>query len=332
MFYALPSVDALKLALPNAKIDWLVDEKLAPALTLFPKIDQIVGVASREFFEGSALVKLTAVMRARKALAQRYDAILLLHRSPMYLPLVMAKGLIFQIVRSQPGFPWSLVLARERVAVVPPLILHESLSIRRLTDLVLAEFGAAPSSDWSVSQFGDCDRGQSIVVHLGGGENLKTEFKLKRWPKMFEFLLDLLKIRGESVTLIGSAAEAAEAEEIANRLALPSRVNNLVGRTDLKSLVQEIAKAKLVIGPDSGPLHIADQLGIPTVGIYGPTSAVSWGLLGANSRAVFHKVPCRPCYRDDGVFPECPFDQRCMRDLAVAVVLEQVSKVLGAIK
>ncbi|MEO5970864.1 MAG: lipopolysaccharide heptosyltransferase I, partial [Bdellovibrionia bacterium] len=67
--------------------------------------------------------------------------------------------------------------------------------------------------------------------------------------------------------------------------------------------------------------HFADSLGVPCLGLYGPTSTVSWGLLGINSQTFSEPVACSPCYLDTGEFPNCPYEIKCMTELTPERVL-----------
>src|SRR5690606_24027962 len=93
-----------------------------------------------------------------------------------------------------------------------------------------------------------------------------------------------------------------------------------------------IPQLDLFIGPDSGPLHLFDQASVSCIGLYGPTSPVSWGLIGPQSVVVTQNLPCSPCYKDDGNFPACPYGNRCMQEISVEQVLGQISLLLPEYK
>jgi len=88
-----------------------------------------------------------------------------------------------------------------------------------------------------------------------------------------------------------------------------------------------ISKAKLVVGIDSGPIHMGGGLRVPVIGIYGPTSMVSWGLLGPKSKMLYKTEVCAPCYKDDGNFPECKFDHKCMNELSCDEVFKAIEAI-----
>jgi heptosyltransferase-2 len=76
-----------------------------------------------------------------------------------------------------------------------------------------------------------------------------------------------------------------------------------------------------MITNDSGSMHIASAVGVPTVAVFGATNHIATGPTGAHSRVVREPVECSPCLKR-----ECPIDHRCMRrvsaDRVAAVALE----------
>jgi ADP-heptose:LPS heptosyltransferase len=92
-------------------------------------------------------------------------------------------------------------------------------------------------------------------------------------------------------------------------------------------------EAAVVVGNDSGPMHLAVALGRPVVALYGPTSPARTGPYdpstrrGATGRGnvllIRTTSECAPCFR-----PDCP-DSDCMRDISVDAVFEAVHDLLG---
>ena len=108
---------------------------------------------------------------------------------------------------------------------------------------------------------------------------------------------------------MGSGNEASLAEAIAKPLASPPVI--LTGRTSLRQLASVMQAADLCVTNDSGPMHLANALGTPTLAIFGPTDPDATAPFQDPS-AYIHKPPaCWPCaYRD------CPFDHRCMESIS----------------
>jgi ADP-heptose:LPS heptosyltransferase len=94
----------------------------------------------------------------------------------------------------------------------------------------------------------------------------------------------------------------------------------LAGRTTVPELVALLRRCCLFLGGDSGPLHVASALGLPSVSIYGPTDPALTGPLGERARVLRAAVDCGPCYRPTGV-PHC---RRPMVDCMAAVGVDQV--------
>ena len=99
----------------------------------------------------------------------------------------------------------------------------------------------------------------------------------KRWfPERYAALADRLVQEADAeVLLLGSTSEAAIARQISNQMS--QKTNNLVGRTDLPALIGIISRCQLVVGNDSGPMHLAAALGIPQVAIFGSTDEKATG-------------------------------------------------------
>jgi heptosyltransferase-3 len=117
-------------------------------------------------------------------------------------------------------------------------------------------------------------------------------------------LIDRLHAEGVRVVLT-AAPDKSEAQMIADiqgRIAHPVAAN-LAGQLSLKELAALTGRARLFIGVDSAPMHIAAAVGTPAVAIFGPSGADLWGPWGT-PRAGRHRVvakdeyTCRPCGLD----------------------------------
>lgn len=86
-----------------------------------------------------------------------------------------------------------------------------------------------------------------------------------------------------------------------------------------------IKKCNLVIANDSGPMHISAALGVPTLGIFGPTNPKAHGPYSPNSDYVIKEdLHCIICNK-----LECPYNHECMRELAVEEVIKKVQKLIS---
>ena len=331
IFFALPAVSFLKNIYPNSHITWLVGQTLAPVLRLHPQVDQVLTIRENKIFGSNKLAAGLEIFKTLWKLRRSYDLIVLLHRDTRWtLSFRALLGPIFQLRRTEVSWSdWMVHPVR-----FPAVTVNESLQIRELLEMAVTTDGVKttsweiPKSFWEKFQ-ADIEVPRSYwVVHLGGGQNSKTEFTLKQWPYWSQLLTQLKMSPAQNIVLVGAPSESDNAHKILEKVNLTSgQIVNLVGRTNLIQLIAVIRNAEKFIGVDSGPLHIADAALVPCVGLYGPTSPKSWGLLGGRSIALHHSVPCSPCYKDDGYFPPCPYEHRCMVGLTVEAVCKSLSDV-----
>ena len=333
--FFLPVIDQLKKKDPKAQVTWIVGRTYAEFLEKHPAIDHLIAVDEKRLFLGSPLQRLHAILQLWCKVGWSYQAILVGHRTLGAFLLLRFRvfGRFFQIVRR----PSRLLSLFRTEVVIPPLQIQESLAFKQMTEHVLQQSIADQdwvwNSDWvsALSPFSSLkkDHLPLVCVHIGGGSNAKTEFQLKKWPYWKEFLELVLKSTSAQVVLVGAPSERSEAEELMSSWnSWQGRIENRVGKTQVSELISLLKSASCFVGVDSGPLHFADSMGVVCVGIYGPTSPVSWGLLGSRSQVFHHQVPCSPCYRDDGVFPECAHEHVCMKSLKPEELMQKVQNLL----
>jgi heptosyltransferase-2 len=111
-----------------------------------------------------------------------------------------------------------------------------------------------------------------------------------------------------SVALFGSETERPLCDAIAESIRLRGvEVITLAGRTTLREFIDLAAACRLFLTNDSGAMHIASALGVPTVAVFGATDDIATGPTGPLARVVRQDVDCSPC-----LLRECPIDHRCM--------------------
>lgn len=146
----------------------------------------------------------------------------------------------------------------------------------------------------------------------------------KRWlPERFaEAAGKLAKARGASIALFGSAAERAICEQIAGSLN-GYGIENYAGQTTLAEFIDLAAACELFLTNDSGAMHIASALGVPTIAVFGATDDAATGPTGPNARVVRETVECSPC-----LLRECPIDHRCMARVTADRVVQEALELL----
>lgn len=139
----------------------------------------------------------------------------------------------------------------------------------------------------------------------------------KRWlPERFAAVAERIgRELGGRIVLIGSRQDAAVGAQIAS--AISANHLNLVGQTDIRRLMALLARCRLLITNDSGPMHMAAALATPLVALFGPTDPVTTAPVTDRGIIVRHPVACAPCLKR-----HCPTDHRCMIAIGVDEVLD----------
>jgi heptosyltransferase-2 len=146
----------------------------------------------------------------------------------------------------------------------------------------------------------------------------------KRWlPERFaEAAARLAKERGASIALFGSKDERSVCDAVA-ALLNGHNVTNHAGQTTLAQFIDLAARCELFLTNDSGAMHIASALGVPTVAIFGATDDAGTGPTGPKARVVRENVECSPC-----LLRECPIDHRCMTRVSADRVAQEALALL----
>jgi heptosyltransferase-2 len=151
-----------------------------------------------------------------------------------------------------------------------------------------------------------------VGIHPGA-----TNSSAKRWiPERFAEVGDrLVASHGVKLVLLGGRKEVELANAVRSLMRSPSIF--LAGETSLEEFMGVLDPLALLLTNDSGPMHLASALGVPTVAIFGPTDERETGPMGKQARIVRKHVECSPC-----LLRVCPTDHRCMRRIEVDEVYE----------
>ena len=98
---------------------------------------------------------------------------------------------------------------------------------------------------------------------------------------------------------------------------------NFCGQTTLMEFIDLAAACSVFLTNDSGAMHVASALSVPTVAIFGATNHLTTGPAGPTKMVVRHNVDCSPCMER-----ECPIDHRCMTGVTAAAVVEAASSLV----
>lgn len=165
----------------------------------------------------------------------------------------------------------------------------------------------------------------------GGGASWGPNAVFKQWaPERFAETADALTRQAafSAVLIFGDLSESALCERVAAAMRWPGR-KAPVQVSSLLTLAGLLRRCALVIGNDSGPLHLAEMVDAPTVSIFGPVDPSVYGPFSSplHHHVVTRGLVCQPCYQGFR-FPPCPWDNRCLKQLEPALVLQQAESLL----
>ncbi len=325
-----PAVRALRSALPQAEIVYVVEEPCRRLVEGNPDLDEVIVVEKGQ----TRRAFLGLVRRLRK---RGFDAVLDFHGGPRASLLAFLSG---AKVRVGYGIKYRSFLYDIRIprrASGGPIHSVENhvnlvralgLDVPEISSLILPDPGAADSARVEAllaangrrkDSSGSGTNGRLVVLHIGAGNRLRD------WGSrnLAELARRLDALPGIRVVLAGGpedrAAERAVLEEAPG-------VCSLVGRLDLAGTAALISRAALFAGPDSGPMHMAAALGTPIAAWFGPGVPENFGPWKprASVRIVQRSLDCRPCRQKDS---DCR-DVRCLRSITPDEVFEACRSLL----
>jgi|SRR5579871_511361 len=152
--------------------------------------------------------------------------------------------------------------------------------------------------------------------------------RAKQWlPERFsEAAAELARSSGGTVAVFGSAAERKLCGDVVAAIVQTGvAAKNLAGETSLRQFIELAAACRVFLTNDSGAMHIASALGVPTAAVFGSTDDTTTGPSGCSVRVVREPVECSPC-----LLRECPIDHRCMTRVSAARVAQAARELLGS--
>ncbi|MEI6890824.1 MAG: glycosyltransferase family 9 protein [Pontiella sp.] len=155
--------------------------------------------------------------------------------------------------------------------------------------------------------------GTEVLFHVG------ARWRYRQWPVgQWAELGRRLRMIGIEPYVIGSVFEEDLLNQISNQTGLPNVL------ADMERLIRLVRGCNVLVCLDSGPMHLAQTLGIPVVALFGPGDFDLWHPRGMRDRVVFHRLSCNPCLQKQCERP----NDGCMEKISVDEVYEQVMEVL----
>ncbi len=333
VLFTTPALRALRRRRPQAHITALVGPWAARILLGNPDVDEVLTCPfpgfTRQPKEGVFAPYRLLDDYAKKLRPHRFDVALILRPDHWWGALLAFRAAIPQRLgtacpETAPFLTLALPPSPDRHEVVRNLDL-----VARLAD------GPSPEDDLSLAFYPNpTDQAEAhrllghapgpwVAIHPGAGA------PIKRWrPEAWAQIGDALaREAGAQIVLTGSNSEMALCQAVAAHMHSTPLI--LAGQTDLGVLAAVYAHCHLVLGPDSGPLHLAVAMGVPTIHLYGPADPARFGPWGDPSRhrVVTLGIGCSPCRHLD--WPEAELEEHpCVWAIPVERVLAEAREVL----
>lgn len=312
---ALPLAMRLRAGWPAARLVWAVEPAAAPIVDRHPALDGTIRFERPDGARG--LVRFLRDVRSYGPdltldLQRHFKSGLTSWRSGAAMRIGFAPA------NSREG---NFLFNNRHVAPV------ERFSPKVAQFLSFADYLEAPPAPISFGLRLQADEEERVTELLSAVRGpFAVLFTGSTWPSRSWFphptaaVCRELRARGLAVVFVGAASERPFATAV---IAAGADAVNLVGRTSLRDVIGILARARITVGPDSGPMHIAAAVGTPVVSFWGATSPARSAPHGSENLVVRGDVPCAPCY-----LPRCPIGRLCMEKIRPEMVLSRVDEVL----
>ena len=299
---SVPAIRTIKSGRPDAHVSIAVPEKLAALWKIVPEVDEVIALPSK------SVVSTARLFRQRPP----FDVAILFPDS-----LRSALEAFLAEIPRRVGWRghWRGRLINQSPRQSRPFgIVHQTYKYLELASTL----GAVVNPKFPpVNSIPAC-REQFKFGLCPGAEYGPA----KQWPRFAEVAQEIAGRFPVRWILFGTATDGAIGAKIAE--ALGDKCVNRIGQTTLEQLINELRGCDLLLTNDTGTMHLADLLRVPTVSIFGSTEPQRTAPLGRGHRIFRHHVECSPCF-----LRECPLDFRCMAAVTSAEVVAGIEQMIA---
>jgi len=322
---SMPALRAVRRHFPDAHLAVLVKDNLAAIFNDSPIVDEVIPYRFRRGLGGVG----DRFRVGRTLKAKGFDAAVLFPNSLDAAIVAFLARIPRRVGYARDGR--SLLLTDRVRASREILEVHQARYYLNLVTVLGVEsddtdagLWVAPPARERMLQYlrknGVADGAKLVAFAAGAAYGPAKEWGRERFARL---AARLTAGHGVRIILVGAPRERADADRLFQQIG--NDALNAVGETALDELVALLSMCTAFVGNDSGAMHVAGALGIPTVGIFGSTRPDRTGPLGAQSTFLKSDVECAPCLKR-----VCASgDYRCMESITVTMV-EDALKELGA--
>lgn len=325
----LPAIDSLRKSFPDAELMALASPAAAAILGRLPALNSVESLDFPGFDRygrnASASPWRLALRTAGRLRRQQFTSALVLRPDHWWGALVVWLAGIpqrvgFATAETSPFLTTALPLQREH-ALLHNLRLASVLTGEPMNPKVHLRFPLAEGNRFRATALlnagGLAGNARFLCIHPGTGTRFK-HWPAAHWARVAGALGQSLDAR---VVFSGSAAERTLVQDILAQMSTAGL--DLAGKTEVGELAACYERAVMVLGPDSGPLHLAAAVGTPSVSLYGPADPVEFGPWGppGKHKVLTSPIACRPCRILDWGNDD-PSWHPCLADITVNQVVE----------
>ena len=312
-----PAIRALKIKFPTLKITFMASEKNADILRGIPYIDKVICIRRGKFM-GRYRILPNLV---------RHDIVLFSDWQPQLLLAARLSCVKYRIGIPKPGHSLNTYFTKmitlnvmkspEYAAVTNAKIFMEAFDIKLDGDMTCCD-SSVPNEenrkmvDLLLKSIGlETEQSYVLLTPFAGLEQ-------RNWSvsAATEFAARVEAEYGLPVLVAGPEEWKQDAKKISRY--------SLSGKTSTMDLVELVRRAKLLVTPDSGPMHIAGALGIPVIPLFSKDLPSRWAPKH-NCYPVTLNLPCAPC--DDATARTCATVQ-CMRGITADMVMHEMKHIM----
>lgn len=301
ILFLTPAIRSVRTRFPEARITLLASTWIKEIAERIPSVDDVI-YFDAPMQKSSLFKRFTETLRTILTLRRRgFSSAVIAHRSSVFSIMMFAAG-----IKQRIGFTGAALLT-ENVPFEETK--HETARYLDLTERLTGPSGQSVmelSASTQDTEFGEqflrsnaVDPGTRLIgIFPGGGDNPGTRMHIKRWPgQRYAALVKRLYQEERLIPIfIGGAPDTDVAAAIIESIEGDIPFVNAVNKSNLGQLTGLLAQCTLVLGGDSGPMHMAAALGIPTVTIFGPSDPRLVAPIGPKHRYIWKQAECSPCY------------------------------------
>ena len=320
VIHALPVSYAIKETFPDAKVTWVVEPPSLDLLKMNPCVDKIILFNKKNFRTLKGFMHEFFPFK-HELQEESYDAVL-------DLQVLFKSAAIAFFAKS--NIKLGICNMREMSDKISKPVVGENAQghiVERYLDTARAVGCVVNKVTFPLQiPVEESEKARAIMNHAGLREGnpfvvfvVGANWVNKRWKTdYFAELGDWFYQLAVVPVLVGNGdLDEQRAAEIESKMEIPPI--NLVNRTNIYQLAHVIRSSRLVIGGDTGPVHLGAALGVRTIMLMGPTNSTRNGPFGQIEHAIEVERACKGCWKRF-----CPKKEDCLEKIPVSFVEDKI--------